>query len=136
MLMLNMYSLSFTGPSGSPQNLRATQRQLTSITLEWQPPLFSQQNGIITTYTVQVVQIGETLSTVTTTGLRLTISSLLSNSFYSFMVAASTVAGIGPYTTPSLTVQTLPPGILYVHRLQKDYFNLLFVQLLLAHHKM
>ena len=106
-----MCSLSFAGPSGSPQNLRATQRQLTSITLEWQPPLLSQQNGKITTYTVQVVQLGETLSTVTTSGLRLTISSLLSNSFYSFMVAASTVVGIGPYTTPSLTVRTLSPGM-------------------------
>jgi receptor-type tyrosine-protein phosphatase Q len=98
-------------PSGSPQNVRVTQRQLTSITLEWQPPLSYQQNGIITTYTVQITQLGESLSTVTTTGLRITISSLLPNSLYSFMVAASTAVGRGPYTSPSLNVRTLSPAV-------------------------
>ena len=102
---------SLAGPSGSPQNVRVTQRQLTSITLEWQPPLSYQQNGIITTYTVQITQLGESLSTVTTTGLRITISSLLPNSLYSFMVAASTAVGRGPYTSPSLNVRTLSPGM-------------------------
>ena len=86
-------------------------RQLTSISLAWQPPLESQQNGIITIYTVQVIPPGQSPFTITTTELSLTVSSLLGNSQYSFAVAASTVVGIGPYSSLSITTRTLRPGI-------------------------
>ena len=86
-------------------------RQLTSISLAWQPPLDSQQNGIITNYTVQVIPPGQSPFTITTTELSLTVSSLLGNSQYSFAVAASTVVGIGPYSSLSITTRTLRPGI-------------------------
>ena len=111
-------SLSFSippssplGPSGTPLNLRIMLRQLTSISLAWQPPPESQQNGIITIYTVQVIPPGQSPFTITTTELSLTVSSLLGNSQYSFAVAASTVVGIGPYSSPSIIAQTLRPGI-------------------------
>ena len=110
-------SLSFSippsplGPSGAPLNLRIMRRQMTSISLAWQPPLESQQNGIITIYTVQIIPPVQSPFTITTTELSLTVSSLLGNSQYSFAVAASTVVGIGPYSSPSITAQTLRPGI-------------------------
>ena len=97
-------------PSHPPLNFRIIHRRLTSITLAWQPPPESEQNGIITTYTVQVIPPVQSPFMITTTELSLTVSSLLGNSQYSFAVAASTVVGIGPYSSPSITTQTLRPG--------------------------
>ena len=104
-------------PSGAPQNLRARDTRRTSITLVWQPPPASQQNGIITNYTVQVTPAVESEYTVMTTELLLIVSPLLGNSPYTFAVAASTVVGIGPYSSP-ITASTEGPGVLLLWILQ------------------
>ena len=111
---MSTHTLCPVGPSGSPLNFRATQKQLTSVTLVWQPPHPYQQNGVITNYTVHITPPGQSPYTVVTTELLLTVSSLLGNTLYSFAVAASTVVGRGPYTSPSVTVQTLSPGTWYI----------------------
>ena len=93
-------------PMGPPLNLRVTRRQLTSITLAWGSPPLSHQNGIITNYTLHITSQGHSYAIVTKT----LNPSLLSNSLYMFAVAASTVVGRGPYTSPSLSVRTPSPG--------------------------
>ena len=104
-------------PSGAPQNFRARDTRRTSITLVWQPPPASQQNGIITNYTVRVTPTVESQYTVMTTELLLIVSPLLGNSPYTFAVAASTVVGIGPYSSP-ITASTEGPGVLLLWMLQ------------------
>ena len=92
-------------------NLRVTQRQLSSITLGCQITPESQQNGIITNYTVNITPPGGSSYTLVTTRLYSTATNLLSNSLYAFAVAASTIAGRGPYTSPSLLALTPSPGM-------------------------
>ena len=91
-------------------NFRVTGKQQNSITVAWQAPASSQQNGIITNYTVHIITKNGSSYSQVATGLYLTGSSLLSNSMYFFSVAASTVAGRGPYTSPASSVKTLFPG--------------------------
>ena len=90
-----------------------TQRRQTSIAVAWQSPPLPQQNGIITNYTVHITPPEGDSYTLVTVGLSLTVYNLLSNSLYAFAVAASTVAGRGPYTNPSLPVRTSSPGIIH-----------------------
>jgi hypothetical protein len=97
-------------PSGPPLNLRVTQRQLTSITLAWGSPPLSHQNGLITSYTLHITPQEGPSYTIVTRTLNLIAASLLSNSLYMFAVAASTVVGRGPYTSPSLSVRTPSPA--------------------------
>ena len=99
-----------TAPSGPPLNLRVTQRQLTSITLAWGSPPLSHQNGLITNYTLHITPQEGPSYTIVTRTLNLIAASLLSNSLYMFAVAARTVVGRGPYTSPSLSVRTPSPG--------------------------
>lgn len=109
--MHTKFILFIIAPSGPPLNLRVVQQQLTSITVSWQPPTASQQNGVITSYTIHITPPeGGSPYTLVTTGLSLTATSLIGNSPYSFAVAASTDAGTGPYTSPSLSIRTPPPG--------------------------
>lgn len=70
-----------------------------------------QQNGAINSYTVHITPQGGSAYTRVTTGLSFVASSLLPNTEYLFAVAASTAAGLGPYSSPSLRARTLPPGI-------------------------
>ncbi|CAI8037191.1 Phosphatidylinositol phosphatase PTPRQ [Geodia barretti] len=96
-------------PPGAPRNVRVQQRRLTSITVAWQPPPLDQQNGVIVSYTVHITPQGGSAYTRVTTALSFLASSLLPNTEYSFAVAASTAAGRGSYSSPSLRARTIPP---------------------------
>ena len=95
---------------GAPRNVRVLQQRLTSITVAWESPPLDQQNGVIISYTVNITPQGGSAYTHVATGLSFLASSLLPNTDYSFAVAASTSAGTGPYSSPTLMARTTPPG--------------------------
>ena len=72
----------------------------------WEPPLFEDQNGIITSYIINVV-LNETAENfqLSTAESRLFLDSLRPFGTYSFVIAAQTIAGIGPFSTV-LTIAT------------------------------
>ena len=72
----------------------------------WEPPLFEDQNGIITSYIINVV-LNETAENfqLSTTESRLFLDSLRPFGTYSFVIAAQTIAGVGPFSTV-LTIAT------------------------------
>ena len=81
-----------------------------SVTFTWDPPPLDQQNGIVIEYfiNVTVANSGETFQE-STTELSLSIYTLQSFTTYFCIIAASTSAGIGPYSTV-FTLQTPQDG--------------------------
>ena len=79
-----------------------------SIFLSWDPPLFEEQNGVITGYTVNVTNLRreETLQFTVMDSQNLSIGSLLPHTTYACIVAAHTMVGAGPFS-PQLLIRTL-----------------------------
>ena len=109
-----MYSLfrsviSHTVPTSPPQNLSGVPISSIEIMLQWIPPILSGQNGIIRSYTIVVLDIQTSTTTVFHNSNGSVLIHLL-HPFYNYemSVAADTV-GTGPFTTP-VVVRTLEDG--------------------------
>ena len=90
----------FIAPSGPPQDLNAFPLSSRSLNLFWNPPNYSERNGEIQFYTVNIsaLESGETFEATTTT-MTLVLTSLRPYYTYSYIVAASTVVGQGPFSS-------------------------------------
>lgn len=99
-----------SAPSGSPQNLTANNISSWSAILNWNPPLPVHQNGNITAYIINasVVGSGETLQFFSDSTL-LELDTLAPYTTYSFVIAASTSVGMGPFST-EVVIQTQEEG--------------------------
>ena len=73
----------------------------TQATISWQPPPFEHQNGPILYYTLIIYELVFGLDDVSkdVTALSYTVTGLEENNSYSFIIAAATREGIGPYST-------------------------------------
>ena len=91
---------------GAPLNVRTSARSLGVIIVTWDPP--TQQNGILTGYTVR---LNQTTTTVLPSVTTLRMEDLLAGTIYLVDVAASTAVGIGDYSDPisQITVAIPPP---------------------------
>lgn len=70
-----------------------------TATLSWDPPVPSLRNGEITSYTVNVSVVeSEEMLQYTSLSADLELSSLRPYHTYMFMIAASTIAGEGPFS--------------------------------------
>lgn len=83
-------------PEGPPQNFHGVATSSRSLQLLWSPPLTSQQNGIVRSYTVNVTEV-ETGHQLSFTVMNTTIHLMDRHPHYNYVctVAAYTV-GIGP----------------------------------------
>ena len=76
----------------------------------WDPPVRQHRNGIITGYFINITTlITREVSQVFTSDSNYTVTFLQPFTAYNLIVAASTAAGIGPFSTVS-TIQTLEHG--------------------------
>ena len=100
----------FAVPSGYPQSFMGTTPTSRSAIFTWDPPPPDQQNGLIVEYfiNITVANSGETFQE-TTTENSLSIYTLKPFTTYFCIIAASTSAGIGPYSTV-FTLQTPQDG--------------------------
>ena len=111
-------------PNGPPREISVAIRNWSSVELGWKPPLPTQQNGPITGYMVEVVQMGDggaaggaggggagtldtsqlllphRIQTLNVSELCVQVTGLQPFSSYSFVVTAGTVAGFGPGSDP------------------------------------
>ena len=94
-------------PSGSPVNLITTALSSTHVELEWEPPEFIYQNGIIRQYIVMVSTQEDSIS-INTSITHASISALRPFTLYRVSVAAVTI-GAGP-ESEAIAVQTLSAG--------------------------
>ena len=91
-------------PSSAPENVTAIAMDSRTLVVSWRPPPTASQNGILTEYVVNisVADSGEQLQYRTTTGSAssLLISSLHPDYTHTYIVAAATAVGTGPFSTP------------------------------------
>ena len=78
----------------------------------WTPPRFHEQNGIIISYTINLLSGGNS-STFTTPDEVLMLGSLKPFTSYTLDIAASTLVGSGP-STAAITVTTPEDGKLVI----------------------
>ena len=101
----------YSEPTAPPQNVSYGGRTNVSITLTWNPPPFSHQNGQIRSYSIIVTyplsgtqQQFRTNSSSTS----FTVGGLLPFSSYIFSVSAETIS-LGPYSA-AINVSTIEGG--------------------------
>jgi receptor-type tyrosine-protein phosphatase Q len=89
-------------PHSPPTSISYEVDSSTEVTLSWEPPPFEDRNGPITYYslilTELVFDLGETYTNVTS--LSYTLTDLEEYNNYSFVIAAATEKGLGPYSMP------------------------------------
>ena len=105
-LDVHAYANLYTAPSGSPTNFMPdlASASATMVTLMWRVLPYSQRNGIIRRYSLEVCQIDPLVSGCTNHASNedqtsLVISSLHPYYVYHWRVAAHTSVGRGPYSS-------------------------------------
>ena len=101
----------FSVPTGAPQGITATTPSPTSVLLAWTPPSRDQQNGIITTYYINVTEVesGMASQLMVAGATELLVDTLHPYYVYNFYISAATIVGQGPYSTV-FTIQTSEDG--------------------------
>ena len=100
---------SIAVPSGYPQNFSAIVTSTRSVHLTWSSVQPRERNGIITDYIINVtaVERAEEMQ------LQSQYNNITLNAYpyttYMFTIAATTIAGIGPFSTV-ITTRTPPDG--------------------------
>ena len=104
MLVIEVYFLACSVPSGAPQLLEVMFVEPTEVSLRWKEVLCIQQNGPITGYVVKYHatcgtdrDVRQNKSVVTTGDI---IDGLTPNTEYTFQVTAVNVNGTGPFSEP------------------------------------
>jgi hypothetical protein len=91
-------------PSSSPIDVHVELTSITSLSIRWNPPLESDQNGRIIAYKVNCLGSNESSSirllNISSDAKGLHIKSLIENMQYCISVAARTRLGYGPYSQP------------------------------------
>lgn len=102
--------LFFSVPNAYPQNFVGVASSPRSALFTWEPPSPDKQNGIIVEYLINITaaNTGETFQQSTAEN-SLRIDNLKPYTTYLCIVAASTSAGIGPFSTV-LSIQTPEDG--------------------------
>ena len=105
--MISYCKAFFSVPSGTPANFTGFSYSPNSVTLSWDPPVFSTQNGIITSYSVRVENPdGSQAETLEALGTSFVVTNLSPYTTYNFFVAASTIVGTGPFiSTFAITLE-------------------------------
>lgn len=98
-------------PSGAPDSVSATTLSSTTVLLTWNPPSPDLQNGIITTYFVNITELetGMASQLIVAGATQLLIDTLHPYYVYNFYISAATAIGRGPYS-PIFSIQTPEDG--------------------------
>ena len=116
---------SHAAPFAAPTSVRVSGAASSNIIVQWGAVDCIHRNGDITGYSVRYgeVESGST-QTVSVSGGSVTISNLTLSTNYTIQVAAVNSAGIGVYSDPPITAETVPISI-YLCRFMH---NLCYVQ--------
>ena len=98
-------------PTASPDSIQSMIVNSTAVIITWLPPVFDDQNGIITAYIINVsLEDNDTLPLeYTTSSLSVMLVELHPFSTYVVFVAAETGVGRGPFSR-GLTISTPEDG--------------------------
>ena len=105
-----MFIQCHTAPTSAPVGLNIISQSSISLTLAWMAPPLERQNGLITGYSINVTNSDTGVSMLlSSTGNSITVGQLSPYTSYLCSVAAQTIVGQGPYTSP-ITVTTDEDG--------------------------
>lgn len=97
-------------PTSAPVGLIIISQSSNSLTLSWMAPPLERQNGLITGYSINITNADTGASMLlSSTGNSIAVGELSPYTSYLCSVAAQTMVGLGPYTTP-ITVTTNEDG--------------------------
>lgn len=105
--------LNILAPTGPPKNISADSINSTSIEIDWEEPTPSTQNGIIVSYYIILTDLqSQQTKEYSRSGSHfdIVISSLHPYYSYQYAIAAETVVGRGPLTSPAM-IRTKEDGI-------------------------
>ena len=99
-------------PSSSPINVQVELTSISSLSIRWNPPVESDQNGRIIAYKVNCLGANESssirLANISSDAKGLHIKNLIENMQYCISVAARTSLGYGPYSQPICVTMSKP----------------------------
>ena len=92
--------MNFLVPSGPPLNIRTVAKSASSLSLAWDAPEASKQNGVITNYTgcISDSEKGSCFQTVTVNKKEWLVTRLKASTKYYVRILASTKVGNGNYS--------------------------------------
>ena len=91
----------FAVPSGPPLSVKTVLTDDTNLNVSWEAPDLRKQNGIILSYVIEVITLDSNDTAIMNgTGKSLVLTNLHPFYTYEIMLAASTSAGVGPYSDP------------------------------------
>ncbi|KAK6638440.1 hypothetical protein RUM44_008869 [Polyplax serrata] len=109
-------------PSEAPLHMEAILFNSTAVHLKWKPPPQYTHNGIIRSYLVVVEGNGLNNVTVSTSSPSLLLTNLTAGVTYSVRTAASTKAGVGPFSSAaSLRLDPASRVLLTDHHLRQSF---------------
>jgi hypothetical protein len=120
-------------PSSSPIDVNVELTSITSLSIRWNPPAETEQNGRIIAYKVNCLGANESSSirllNISSDAKGLHIKSLIENMQYCISVAARTRLGYGPYSTPicvtmSKTNTKFQKNLFFTFFLDPDFLKL------------
>ena len=101
LVKLTYFKYVFAVPGAPPQSVAVSSISSYSIKVSWGKVLCDQRNGEITGYQVNYTSVSDDeIVTVTGNETNVTLSDLQPYTDYSISVAAMTVNGTGPFSTP------------------------------------
>ena len=114
---LGPYSTAITvethqaAPSGTPLRVETT-RFMRSIALQWQAPVASEQNGVITGYLVMYrgLEVDTEMKNFTTNSIASLLENLHPGNDYQISLCAYTFVGVGPCLTFTNSTIPIPPS--------------------------
>ena len=91
-------------PSNTPQNITILLPNATSAEIHWDPPPFEERNGIIRFYTFFITEVdtSRVIEQLRTENASAILQQFFPFHVYQFVIAANTIAGLGPFSNPSL----------------------------------
>ena len=100
----NVAYRSLAVPSNAPQNVTIVLLSATSAEIHWDPPPFEDQNGIIQFYTLFITEVdtSRVIEQLRTENASAILQQFRPFHVYQFVIAANTIAGLGPFSNPSL----------------------------------
>lgn len=110
LLIANLFSFN-TVPQAPPQRLIANATNSRTLVLGWEAPDPDDRNGIIIKYTINITELDTDMPLDFVIGNTTTLTVSVHPFYrYSYIIAAETIIGLGPYSMPPQVFQMPEDG--------------------------
>ena len=103
MIYWKHFPFFLVAPSNAPQDIAIVLLDSTSAEIHWGLPPFEDRNGVIVLYRLFVIEVdtARVIEQLDTENVSVQLQDLRPFHLYQCVIAASTIAGLGPFSNPS-----------------------------------